>query len=803
MRRQPSFTLLGLALFLVLFVILTLQAVAHLRDRPFDPSLTALLPVTLTETGDPQLEEALHRTLSGKEGRNLTLLVGVSSPDLTSRARLDLAAEAADSVEKALLNTGFLTLIKPSPSTLDAFRPAAGRLLSDERRTALAETLRRADSDQQLFHDALANLNNPAAPKLMGFQRDPLGLFESWLAERQQSSGLLTVMGPHGPLSLVAHDDPETTTVVLSVTVANGIAESGKGMIAAALQTIKEQVTSSFTARHPHARFTLTATGVPLFTDVIASAAQSELTLIGTVSGIGVLTFALLLFGRPLTVLTMILTVAVGFWTGLSCAMGAFGTLSLITFVFGATLIGVTVDYSAHWFSAFSDPTGSRDPWQTQKHLFPTLMLAALSTAVAYGLLAAAPLPGLRQMAVFASAGVIGAFLTVVLLLPFLSRYRWVRPTPTSLMLFLSRRLPRFPRLNKQRWTTPAGFGGTVLFVLFLAGGLWQVTPGTGVRDLQGLPPALMAEQTTIARKLSLPSPAQVFLIEGKTLDEVLMQEEALKFELAEFRRFHREFSKLRPVGLTDWMQSHEKRLDDLELTSRAIRRLRPALNELLGAEPLMPGDAPVTVEMLRNSPARDFLEQTLLIHEPERTATVLYLSGLQPEALPYLHRIAGEFAGVTFVDITGDITQTLSVYRNRVMGLLVLGFVLLFFLLKLPYGKDAWRSLLPAALGILSAIAVLGWCGIPFTLFSALACILLLGLGVDCGIFLSSAPTDGRAWTAVFFSGVTTMLSFGLLAFSSTPALTAFGLTVLTGQLGIWLIAPLVRPKNRIQRSG
>ena len=342
-----------------------------------------------------------------------------------------------------------------------------------------------------------------------------------------------------------------------------------------------------------------------------------------------------------------------------------------------------------------------------------------------------------------------------------------------------------------------------MLFVLFLAGGLWQVTPGTGVRDLQGLPPALMAEQTTIARKLSLPSPAQFFLIEGKTLDEVLMREEALKFELAEFRRFHREFAKLRPVGLTDWMQSHEKRLDDLELTSRAIRRLRPALNELLGAEPLMPGDAPVTVEMLRNSPARDFLEQTLLIHEPERTATVLYLSGLQPEALPYLHRIAGEFAGVTFVDITGDITQTLSVYRNRVMGLLVLGFVLLFFLLKLPYGKDAWRSLLPAALGILSAIAVLGWCGIPFTLFSALACILLLGLGVDCGIFLSSAPTDGRAWTAVFFSGVTTMLSFGLLAFSSTPALTAFGLTVLTGQLGIWLIAPLVRPKNRIQRSG
>ena len=47
----------------------------------------------------------------------------------------------------------------------------------------------------------------------------------------------------------------------------------------------------------------------------------------------------------------------------------------------------------------------------------------------------------------------------------------------------------------------------------------------------------------------------------------------------------------------------------------------------------------------------------------------------------------------------------------------------------------------------------------------------------------------------AVLFSGVTTMLSFGLLALSSTPALAVFGVTLLAGDVAIWIAAPLLRP--------
>ena len=102
---------------------------------------------------------------------------------------------------------------------------------------------------------------------------------------------------------------------------------------------------------------------------------------------------------------------------------------------------------------------------------------------------------------------------------------------------------------------------------------------------------------------------------------------------------------------------------------------------------------------------------------------------------------------------------------------------------------------MIPALAGIAFAGAVSGWLGLPFTLFTALAMVLLLGIGADCGIFLASSPSDGRAWAAVLFAGITTMLSFGLLAFSSTPALHAFGLTVLTGEAAVWAAAAALRP--------
>ena len=75
----------------------------------------------------------------------------------------------------------------------------------------------------------------------------------------------------------------------------------------------------------------------------------------------------------------------------------------------------------------------------------------------------------------------------------------------------------------------------------------------------------------------------------------------------------------------------------------------------------------------------------------------------------------------------------------------------------------------------------------------------LLLGIGVDYGIFMQERQPgkDSQhtsAWLATGLSAANTLLSFGLLGLSNTPALQAFGLTMLIGIALVWISVPLCR---------
>ena len=103
---------------------------------------------------------------------------------------------------------------------------------------------------------------------------------------------------------------------------------------------------------------------------------------------------------------------------------------------------------------------------------------------------------------------------------------------------------------------------------------------------------------------------------------------------------------------------------------------------------------------------------------------------------------------------------------------------------------------LAPTALASLLVLALLGSAGQGLQLFHLLALMLLLGIGVDYGIFLQEpgSQQDGTAWLAVAISALSTLLSFGLLGLSRTPALRAFGLTMAIGIGAVALIVPCFR---------
>jgi predicted exporter len=173
--------------------------------------------------------------------------------------------------------------------------------------------------------------------------------------------------------------------------------------------------------------------------------------------------------------------------------------------------------------------------------------------------------------------------------------------------------------------------------------------------------------------------------------------------------------------------------------------------------------------------------------------ASIVALRGMEYAALPLLRTAADGIEGVQWVDKVAEISSVLGRYREY-MGFVVLGAYLLVFAMLVPrYRGRAWRVLAPTASASILTVAVLGFTGQPLQLFHVLALMLLLGVGVDYGIFMQEKPERGLAapWLAVGLSAANTILSFGLLGLSGTPALQAFGLTMLIGTALVWLAVP------------
>ncbi len=151
--------------------------------------------------------------------------------------------------------------------------------------------------------------------------------------------------------------------------------------------------------------------------------------------------------------------------------------------------------------------------------------------------------------------------------------------------------------------------------------------------------------------------------------------------------------------------------------------------------------------------------------------------------------------AGALWVDRVADYSALLARYRAMMTWLLVAGAAVVAVLLAWRHGRAAWRALVPTLLAAALSVAMLGWLDVPLQLFSVLALALLLGVGVDYGIFLLEHPGDGVSWTAIVLGAASTLLAFGLLALSATPALHAFGMTMLGGVGAVWILSPWFRP--------
>ena len=187
---------------------------------------------------------------------------------------------------------------------------------------------------------------------------------------------------------------------------------------------------------------------------------------------------------------------------------------------------------------------------------------------------------------------------------------------------------------------------------------------------------------------------------------------------------------------------------------------------------------------------------RNLLVQQSESSvATVIRLVGeLDSTATHRLQDLSDISRGVIFVDQVQNISDLMGKYRIQVSTWVIIAYLFVLLALSLRYKWQVWRIVTPPLLASMFTLAILIQIEQGINLFHMLALLLVLGIGLDMGIFLTETGESPHTWLAVSLSAFTSLVAFGLLALSDTPVLHHFGLTVATGLTLVWLLAPLVR---------
>ncbi|MDZ4018794.1 MMPL family transporter [Pseudomonas sichuanensis] len=549
---------------------------------------------------------------------------------------------------------------------------------------------------------------------------------------------------------------------------------------------VAELLAASRVDADQHGARLLAASGL-LYAAAGQQQASREITWVGGGATLGILLLLLLAF-RRWRVLLAFVPVLVGMLFGAVVCVALFGQMHVMTLVLGSSLIGVAVDYPLHYLSK----SWSLKPWHSWPALrltLPGLSLSLATSAIGYLALAFTPFPALTQIAAFSAAGLLGAYLSAVCLLPALLAGVELRPAQWPLRIAQTLITLRERLLAK----VPSGVL-LILVLLFCAAGLWRLDSRNDIRQWVGSPPQLLQEAQAVARITGYQPTSQFYLVRGNDPQQLLERLQALSGKLGELV----ELGKLKGyMSLSQLIASPAQQAQLQQALGQLPAHWQPLLalgvpqaalaSELKHLQQL----PPQSIDEMLAGPLGEAWRPLWLGPDGDGVAAIVSLQGLGDTALLRLQ--TDDLPGVQLVDRLGELNQLFAATQLSAAELKLLSCLLIVVLLVLPFGlRGALRIVALPLLAALCSLASLGWLGQPLTLFSLFGLLLVTAISVDYAILMHER-IGGAAVSLLgtLLAAVTTWLSFGLLALSSTPAVSNFGLAVSLGLAFSFLLAP------------
>jgi hypothetical protein len=574
--------------------------------------------------------------------------------------------------------------------------------------------------------------------------------------------------------------------------------------------------------------------------------------MIGSMTGSIVLLLLLFLLAYRRVTGFLPAMVPVGFGIVLAFGAGAwmFPRLTPAAGAIGAVLAGLSIDYSIHFLSHFAhEPRDGGDSRAAAEralsHVGPALAAACLTSVIGFLAIAQSSVPALRQFAWLGVIGLTGAFLATVTLLPAVlcmsTRGRWggnvmvpqsgivFGAAVTSLVCFATRNA-----------RICSGLLGVVMLAALVSA---FSSPGELVRiehDLTVMHPRPnrpLELQHTLAERFGFDPDALLIHLQATDTDALIRSAHdvgrALRTDDARAVGLIGTFG---PASvLPDPAAAGERRAAAQALdVDRIVGDFRSAIDESLFDPAAFDGYAAFLRRFLTAEDPPDWstlrgysvIARLMFPRETARSAPDAPSGAGPTEALmvcfsdrPRIERDQRDAAievvrralrsspgatltgvGVVAHDteyrITGELARMMSLAAALVVACV------------LAHLRSLTRTLfafLPAMFALTCLVELADVLDLRLNMVNLIGVPILVGIGVDAGLILVSVADSARrhryrrdelagrliaSGGAVLLATLTTVLCFGTLSFTSTPAIRSLGMMLAVGISSVWLAA-------------
>jgi predicted exporter len=772
------------AVVLLVWLALVLAGAAVIARTPFSADLSAFLPAS----PDARQRVLIEQLQSGVASR--TLMAGVEGG--TGAAQ---RADISRALGRAMRASGLYEQVQNGDTT---DWQDAGTFVFDHRYQLSPDVSAErfaADGLRDAIGDTISMLGTPAGNLMRPlFERDPTG------ETARVAEVLIPATSPRTEEGVwVSRTAPRA--LLLATTKASGSDIDAQAAAVARIQAEFDRAVAANAAASAGAGGAsataprLLLSGAPVFSVQSRDKIKGEAIHLAIVGALVMGALLLAAFASPRALVIAVLPVLTGVVAGTATVGLVFGSVHGLTMGFGSTLIGETVDYAIYYLIQARGAAVPGTGWQRWRDLnWPTVRLGLLTSVVGFAALLFSGFPGLAQLGVFSIAGLVAAaFVTrhgLPMLAPDGATGMGMRHRMAQLAGGIVRVLPRL------RLVFVALGIGALGLMAWQGGHLWRANLSSMSpisQAAQDLDASLRADigasdggTLVVVQADDVQSALRATEAAGERLDALVGEGQLAGYESVARLLPSEAVQRARLASLPDAATLRARLAEatvDLPLAPSRLEPFVAAVETARAMPPVTRADftdgtlAPIVRALLFERPGGGWAS-LIALHTTERFDAAKLAAALAP--LPQ----------VQVVDIGRELGSLYDRYLHEAFVQVLLGATAVVVLLGL-YLRSLRRLVAVCQPLLLAVILTLGGMAalhVPLGILHLVGLLLIVAVGSNYALFFDQLQVTGRAdedtLASLMLANLTTVVSFGLIAISDIPALSAIGRVVAPGAL-------------------